>query len=125
MRSQIRFALGLAFVAIMAGGCRFVSLESFDSATTPNPPGEWKGDKYASAGNAEQTGGTKTASHYNEGATVQTEKLDNTLDKPGKGSGQQPGEPGMAAKPGYGNSNAPALQPEPGSVGAPGANVNP
>ena len=59
----------LAAIALIAlGGCRVKSWESFEAATTPNPPGEWKGDEYASAGIANATGGQNTKTRYADGA---------------------------------------------------------
>ena len=55
----------LTMTAIAVGGCRFVSVESFDSASAPNKPSPEKGDPYAFGGIADGTGG-------NVAATTQT-----------------------------------------------------
>lgn len=119
---QFRTWLVLGVFALAMGGCRFKSWESFESATTPNPPGEWKGDPYASAGLASSTGGLNTNVPYSKGAKVQTSPV-NELNVPIKGTGQFPGEPTVPGRPGYGNSNAPAHAPKPADNNTPGTNV--
>ena len=114
---NVRWMLPLALLALGVAGCRFKSWESFESATTPNPPGEWKGDPYAAGGMADSSGGTKTDSTYSKGARPGVVgKLDPNFDQPAKGTGLRPGETPAQAKPGYGDSNAPVAQPGPSEV---------
>ncbi|MDR3691405.1 MAG: hypothetical protein P4L46_18645 [Fimbriimonas sp.] len=107
---------GLLFVA----GCRFKGVESFEKSTTPvnyaKQDAEYgvKGDPYMSGGIAYASAAHQTKTRYGQGANVQsTSPVDPKLDRPAKGSGQQPGEEGGDAAPGYGHSNAPANQPAP------------
>ncbi len=105
---------------ILVSGCRFKGVESFEKATTPvdyakqNVENGVKGDPYANGGIAYASAGKKTHTRYGLGADAQsTGKVDPMLDRPAKGSGQQPGEQGGEAAAGHGQSNAPANQPGP------------
>jgi hypothetical protein len=119
MRNELLKFAGLAVLAFAIGGCRIKSWESYESATTPNPPGTWKGDEYAWGGVADATGGLKPQVQYNEGArSTPTGKLDPTYDQPMKGTGLNPGDYNTTALPGHGNTNAPAFQGTPGSANA-------
>jgi hypothetical protein len=105
---------------LLLSGCRIKSWESFESATTPNEPGTWKGDEYALAGTANATGGQNIKTRYSEGAkNGQTQGLTTTYGEAGKGTGLQPGEPTVANRAGHGNQNAPAFQETPGNLGSP------
>ena len=110
MRNKfVKFA-ALACV-VMAGGCRFKGIESFKTATTPEVYPQVAGDKYSNGGIAYASAGTKVQTRYGLGANPNSpEKVDSRLDRPAKGSGQQVGELGGDAAPGYGKSNAPANQ---------------
>lgn len=61
-----KFALLLVPMVILATGCqpRFKGIESHNSALTPNGPMPNKGDKYATSGIGEATGGIKPATSY-------------------------------------------------------------
>jgi len=113
----------LAAIALIAlGGCRVKSWESFEAATTPNPPGEWKGDEYASAGIANATGGQNTKTRYADGAkNTQVSGLNAEYGNPIKGTGMQPGENPISNKNGHGNQNAPAFDETPSNVQSPSA----
>ena len=114
---NVRWLLPAALLALTVTGCRFKSWESFEAATTPNPPGEWKGDKYTNAGLADSSGGQKTDVPYSEGASTSVVgKLDPKFDQPAKGSGLRPGEAPAAAKAGHGHTNAPSFQPGPSDL---------
>ncbi len=118
----------LAAALVVLGGCRFKGGESFTSATTPNEPavaGQTNSDKYGSGGLADATGGLKPKTHYTEGERAgTTDKLDPVLNQPANGSGQQPGENGVGAAPGFGNNNSPASQPKPSDVNNVSARTN-
>ncbi|MDX2065186.1 MAG: hypothetical protein SFX74_05535 [Fimbriimonadaceae bacterium] len=109
----------IAALTVSISGCRIKSWESFESAVTPNPPGEWKGDPYASAGLANATGGLRPGTRYAEGAKNTDTKVDAKYDTPAKGTGLHPGEPTVSTRNGHGLSNAPAFQDTPGSLGNP------
>jgi len=119
MRNDIAKLVALVGV-VLVGGCRFKGVESFKTATTPvNYAQErlmehTKGDPYANGGIAYASAGSRLKTRYGIGANANsTEKVNPKLDQPAKGSGQQPGEEGGDAAPGYGKSNAPANQPLP------------
>lgn len=117
MRVKARIALlGLLVLPMLVGCYRVKGFASFESATTPIPPkGTWAGDPYANGGIADATGGVKTATNYGKGAKTGSSATANPgYDQPTKGSGLQPGENNGQAKPGFGTSNAPALQQDPG-----------
>jgi hypothetical protein len=116
---RFRSLLLLGALLVMAAGCRFKSWESFQAATTPNPPGEWKGDPYAAGGPASATGGTKTETTYNPSAK-RLGTTDDNYDSPAKGSGTIPGEPTVSNRNAQGNNNGAAFTDTPGSVGTPG-----
>jgi len=101
-------------------GCRFKGVESFEKATTPvdyakqDAENGVKGDPYASGGIAYASAGNRLHTRYGAGSDPNSPgKVDSKLDRPAKGTGQQPGEQGGDAAPGYGKSNAPANQPAP------------
>ena len=99
---------------VLLGGCRFKGFESFETSTTPVEYNRTNGDKYANGGIAYASAGTKVQTRYGLGSDPNSPgKVDSKLDRPAKGSGQQPGEEGGDAAPGYGKSNAPANQPPP------------
>ena len=105
----------IAIVGLGVSGCRFKGVESFLSATTPQEHVPVKGDPYARGGIADATGGVNPATNYGKGSDPNSKSKVSSYDQPAKGAGQQPGEPTVDAAPGYGKSNAPALQPAPGS----------
>jgi hypothetical protein len=117
----IRSVLLVSALVVVASGCRFKSWESFESATTPNPPGEWKGDKFALGGSASATGGLDTKTYYNKSAKNLGTTSD--YDTAAKGSGQVPGEPTMGNRNGQGNNNGASFTETPGAVGTPGSTV--
>jgi hypothetical protein len=120
MRSGLFLAAVVALTTV--SGCRIKSWESFEAATTPNPPGEWKGDEYASGGLANATGGLNTKTRYAEGSkNEQTSGINAGYGNPIKGSGLQPGENTVANKDGHGNQNSPSFDASPSSVQAPAA----
>jgi len=111
---MIASLIGIAFLA----GCRFKGVESFEKSTTPVNYAQQKvefgvkGDPYANGGIAYASAGSHVHTRYGLGADPDSaSKVDSKLDRPAKGSGQQPGEEGGDAAPGYGKSNAPANQP--------------
>jgi hypothetical protein len=105
----VKFAVLVGVV--MLGGCRFKGIESFETATTPVKVQPVSGDKYGSGGIAYASAGTHPETRYGIGSDPNsTEKVDPKLDRPAKGSGQQPGELGGDAAAGYAKSNAPANQ---------------
>ena len=121
--------VGFALLGLAAIGCRSDGVDSFVSATTPNPPigaAEWKGDHYTSSGVAEASGGTLAKTQYGNvypheegqrgGTRPAAAKLNPSFDQPAKGTGNQPGEYPVESNPGTGHSNAPANQPLPGQV---------
>ncbi|MFZ4508430.1 MAG: hypothetical protein ACOYON_12120 [Fimbriimonas sp.] len=116
--------LGLLSLAgsLLLAGCdpqpaRLKGIESFQSATTPNPPATWKGDPYASGGIAGATGGLSSKTSYGHGAKKSTDQVtDPVLNRPMKGSGEGPGARISTMPGGYGTPNAPANQPMPSSV---------
>jgi hypothetical protein len=112
-----RLAVLAVLSSIVLGGCRFKGVESFISATTPNPEGSWSGDPYTGIGYAEASGGTNTKTRYGAGAKQTTSApLDPVFDQPAKGTGHHPGEnPGSAAA-GFGLSNGPGMQPSVGDA---------
>jgi hypothetical protein len=109
----------LLSVVVLGGilaGCHSDGIDSFDAATTPVPrigDAAWKGDKYAYAGAAGASGGTKPDTQYGDTARGTRGKLNPSFDQPAKGVGQQPGEYPVEANVGFGHSNAPANQPSP------------
>jgi hypothetical protein len=106
---MLRVGALVALLTLGLAGCyRAKSWDSFISATTPNPPGQWKGDPYASAGIADSTGGLNTKNPYSQGAkTRTTAPLDAAFNRPNYGTGQRPGEiPGTGGGP-----NGPVAQP--------------
>ena len=99
---------------ILISGCRFKGIESFETATTPVEYSKVVHDKYGSGGIAYASAGTKVETRYGIGSNPNSpDKVDSKLDRPAKGSGQQPGEEGGDAAAGYGKSNSPANQPAP------------
>jgi len=111
---------------LMVAGCkdysgptfRFKGVESFKTATTPvdydsqGVDNQAKGDPYASGGIAYASAASRVHTRYGAGSNPNSpEKVDSRLDRPAKGSGQQPGEEGGDAAAGQGKSNAPANQP--------------
>lgn len=123
MRKYWVMVAAVAGVATI-GGCRFKGVESFEKSTTPVDYAEQRleqkaagapeanGDPYGNGGIAYASGGTKLKTRYGLGADVNSpQKVDARLDRPAKGTGQQPGEQGGDAAPGHGKSNAPANQP--------------
>ena len=117
---QVRLLLPVALVLASLGGCRFKSWESFESATTPNPAGTWKGDEYASGGIAGASGGLQPKTHYGLGArAAQPGKLHGDMDQPAMGTGLRAGEYSGSGVPGSNRSNAPINQGDPGSVNSP------
>ncbi len=117
--------LGTAMLGLLLSGCRWKGYESFSSATTPHPPvGTWKGDPYASGGSADATGGVNAKTTYGKGARSGPGVVANpNYDQPAKGTGLQPGENNGKAKEGHANSNAPALQDQPGEYSPNAARV--
>ncbi len=118
----------LACALVVLSGCRFKGGESFASATAPTGKpveGQTNSDKYGSAGLADATGGLKPKTHYAEGERSGTnDKLDPILNQAANGSGQQPGENGAGAAPGFGNNNSPASQAHPSDVNNVSARTN-
>ncbi len=122
--------ISLVIAACLTGiicltGCRFKGVESFEKSTTPvdfakqNAENGVKGDPYANGGIAYASAGRRVHTRYGTGADVNsTGKVDVRLDRPAKGTGQQPGELGTDAAPGNGKSNAPANQPSPNADSA-------
>jgi hypothetical protein len=121
----MRYGRVLLFVCAIAmlGGCRFEGGESFVSSTQPQPRpdgryGTWSGDPFTSAGIADASGGTRTEVNYGQGADPTAPgQLNPAFDQPAKGTGLRPGEQVRASAPGFGNTNAPANQPLPGTAG--------
>lgn len=116
-----RNVLPLLALALALGGCRSRAWESFSSATTPHDQSAvtWKGDPYTFGGIGNATGGRDARSSYSQGANPNaTAPLDPLYDQPAKGTGLHPGEPTVENRAGFGKTNAPALQPAPGTVGA-------
>jgi len=108
----VKFAV-LCGIVLLAG-CRFKGIESFETATTPVKYDKTPGDKYSNGGIAYASAGSHVATRYGLGADPNSPaKVDSKLDKPAKGSGQEVGEEGSEAAPGYAKSNAPANQPGP------------
>ena len=99
---------------ILVSGCRFKGIESFETATTPVEYSRVVRDHYGNGGIAYASAGTKVETRYGLGSDPNSpEKVDTKLDRPAKGSGQQPGEEGGDAAAGHGKSNSPANQPAP------------
>lgn len=127
MRSAPRHLASIAVLAFACAGCsvRFQGAEGFVGSTTPvdyaaerKAADSWKGDKYASGGIADSTGGMKTETNYGKGARLDApEPLDVKLGQPAKGTGRNAGEFPAYADPSYNNSNAPVAQPLPGAAG--------
>lgn len=122
MRRDLPKFLLLALVAPLAlGGClRFKSWESFRSTTEPyHYQATWnhqRPDPYTYGGVSDATGGLQPRVNYGSGARQgTTERIDPYYNRPAKGSGLHPGEATVQADTGYGNSNAPSLQGEPGA----------
>ncbi len=99
---------------LMVSGCRLKGVESFETATTPENYPKVNGDKYSNGGIAKASAGNNVATRYGLGSDPNSpDKVDSRMDRPAKGSGQQPGEEGGDAAPGHDKSNAPANQPQP------------
>lgn len=125
MLRQLPKLLGLVLLATSMAGCtiRFKGVESFNSATTPvkysssDPNREWKGDPYSNGGTANGSGGLNAETPYGLGAdTKSPDPVNPRMDQPAKGVGQQPGEYHVDPGNGYGQTNAPVAQPNPGDV---------
>ena len=109
----VKFA-ALAGLVVMAGGCRFKGVESFETATTPQQYPKVRGDIYGNGGIARASAGDRVSTRYGFGSDPNSQApVDPKLDHPAKGSGQQAGEIGGDAAPGHDKSNAPANQPLP------------
>lgn len=113
MRNDLVKFAGLSLLVLL-GGCRFKGVESFETATTPQSYHATRGDAYGNGGVAYATAGRNVTTRYGIGSNPNSpDKVDPKLDRPAKGTGQQPGEIGGEAAPGYGKSNAPANQAQP------------
>lgn len=136
MRKDLLKVAALAALVAALGGCRFKSWESFTSATTPNPAPNWgnqfgeHGDPGSYGGIADASGGIETNGVPPTRQNWQAQNSPNNPvnprnDQPNMGTGLNDGEYNGAAAPGYGRSNAPINQPQPGSVGAPNVTAAP
>lgn len=130
MRNGLVRILVLSSLVVVAGcSPRFKGVEAFKTSSTPvdyqanrEKPDAWQGDPYANGGSANASGGLNTVTNYGAGARSDApERLNPKYDQPQKGSGQNPGEYTNQGAPGFGVTNAPALQPQPESVNGPSA----
>ncbi|MBI1757263.1 MAG: hypothetical protein HYR64_09175 [Fimbriimonas ginsengisoli] len=64
MRAALRFAVLALAAATILSGCHFKSLESYESATTPNSAEPGRGDPYTNGGIAGASGGQKARASY-------------------------------------------------------------
>jgi hypothetical protein len=132
MRASFRLGL-LVLIAIPLSGCRYKGWESFTSATNlqpglgqpTNPSRVVPGDPYAFGGIGAANGGLKPTTNYGLGADRNSPAPVNPkFDQPEMGSGQQPGELSNKAVPGARETNAPAMQPQPGDEFSGGAPIS-
>lgn len=122
MRSRLSI-VAVLLLGVAVSGCRFKGAESFNTSVSPYGEPAQKGDDYTYGGIADANGGQKVRASYSKGAPAfdANGKVDPSYDQPAKGTGQHPGEYPNTARAGYGNVNAPAFQPLPGSINPTGS----